>query len=506
MDNNESMLPENPDRRTFLKASVGGAISALLARGQLSFGELAQAAPLVPDAVAPTIDHLPRKWEELLTLTDEQKILLAAATASGGDSVAYYTPNDQGTFSLAQKIDMYPGRKIDFAQNLPAYDAQTFKDEASVATHETYQIPVQAGNGALKGVVVVHAGSEKYDRDEPLNIRKAKLDMATDIVREHEDLFGATGQVLRNREDRHKSLPQKLQYFQKLIDDMVKTMTPDTFQIAHTQGVTRFMDLAIDKAVNAKEKLINDDQRQLMHELALLHDVGKTQMNSKFLTNWQNKDDPEYKDKLNYGTGHNNNHPLFSLVTLLMYPTDGLTTASHHHGLFRYPDEELKKLIGAEFDKYHILEDNIPDNALPMLSRILRVCDVSEAMTGRGDKSIDTAMRELAHMAGYDEKTHSFKPQDTNPNSISPECLCFLIDNGVFDAYGEEREASGQGWLDKKGTPKYDVEKVAAAKKEILDAFGWQQKKDAVETHLRAAVMRDDLIRENPGRAAQQGR
>src|SRR5690606_31633781 len=119
----------------------------------------------------------------------------------------------------------------------------------------------------------------------------------------------------------------------------------------------------------------------------------------------------ENQDREKYFIGKNHNHPLFTLVTLLLYQQDGLDSAAHHHGLFRYTDKELKEKLGDDFDHYHILTDNISMDKLPPLSKLLRVADVAEAITGQSvDKPLDVALLELAKKAGYDPATKTVTP------------------------------------------------------------------------------------------------
>ena len=555
-------------RREMLGTLGAATLAAFLPWTQRAAGT---SPPVAANANQPrTIDHVPRTLDELYALTDEQKILLAAATASGCDAVAYYTPGAQpGTFSLQQHIDLYPASNTAFAPALNQYNPHSFTTEEAVIANAEYHIPVYAvdnqgkATDTMKGVIVLHAPTDRYSRlqpsagiddksraSEPSSIRKAKLDMAKFIVGEHQDLFGVSGQMLSAREQHHLALPEKERYFIQVIKRMFDTFTKrnefniddfnrvhaakdahelkaalrkitpwyDSDQAPHVLGVTDLMEYAVDKAVNRDGKVISDRQKDLLLELTLLHDIGKTQMSSAFLRAWQVPDDPQEqaaRDK--YFAGQNHNHPLFTLMTMLLYKNDGITAASHHHGVFRYGNDELRSRLGDDFGKFHILADNIPPQDLPALSKIMRVCDVTEAITGNpnADQPVHIAMMELAQKAGYDPRDKSVKPVSIEPGSIDPDYLCFLIDNGVFHAYGQQRATeNAEGWVVRKtprregdvpaGTLKYTAAEVDRAGQEILEAFHWKERKVAVEQEIRQAVANDKLLRENPDLAPER--
>ena len=164
-------------------------------------------------------------------------------------------------------------------------------------------------------------------------------------------------------------------------------------------------------------------------------------------------------------------------------------------------------MFGAgNFAQHSILRDNIPPSELPTISKIIRVDDVTESMTSAG-KPVASAIMELAQKAGYDPQTKTVNPVSIAPDSIDPDCLCFLIDNGMFKAYGEKRDqeerksGNPKGWTGKEGQPNYDATEVEAASKAILKSFNWEQRKEQVEAKLRQDVANDSLLRENPASA-----
>ena len=168
------------------------------------------------------------------------------------------------------------------------------------------------------------------------------------------------------------------------------------------------MMLAVD-SINAQKPVISESQKQMLYDLTVLHDVGKAQTSTNFLNKkWRDKDKkgtPEQERIEHYFMGLNHNHPLFSRLILGAYPEEALVTAAHHHGLLRYSDDKLQKGMGEDYQKYKILTDNVGFDELPALSKFMRICDVTQSMSGRGDKPLARAIGELAHMAGYDAET-----------------------------------------------------------------------------------------------------
>jgi|GEM_PF-3483010 len=479
---------------------------AVVAMGSAFAASRFVAPPRKHEPKEPSLDHLPRTIEELLALSSQQKILLSAATASGCDAVAYYMPDASGKLTLKEHIDLYPTANTLFDKNI-TYNPETFSTDKNIRNSPVYHIPVPGTNG----VIALHAPQrflsrvqseeealDPSDAHEPVRFRRAKLEMATDIVNEHSDLFSVPKDNWRERtrrEKEHKTLPKKLAYFHRLVDDMHKTLGEDGFQVAHVHGVSDLMLTAIDEAVNKNQvvPVINQQQRELIAVLTELHDVGKTQLSSSLLRAWRSSAKQKSKDKKSeehrYDVSINHNHPLFTLTTLLLYEQDGLTTAAHHHGLFRYTSEELAHAIGEEgFKQYHILTDNIPFDKLPPLSRMMRICDVTESMVGRYHKDMDHCLRSMAKQAGYDADNHCFRPVVHNANTIDPEMLCFMISSGVFEAYAKKHPEVS-----------CDAQKVEGASREILEAFGWKDKQAGLEEKLRSNIASDRLLLENPG-------
>jgi hypothetical protein len=531
------------DRRRLLQGA--GAVSLLTALPNTAHAPGAMCTSC-PDGAHATIDHLPRTLEELRALPDDQKILLAAATASGCDAVAYYTPDERGKFALSQHIDLYPTRQTTFAPDVE-YRGDTFANEHAVRENATYHIPVLATDAKgkatdqIKGVIVLHGPDVSYNRlqteqeaqagndmHEPVSARLAKLEMARDIVAEHQDLFGATGQVLKEREAHHKEIGERIAYFAKLKTDLFKTSPGETHQNPHLTNTGELMEIAVDKAINSQSTVISEEQRTLIRQLAELHDLGKTQMSTGIFKPWQvpEKDAggtaipgaaEENKARNEYFAAINHNHPLFTLVTMLMYPDEGTVAGAHHHGLFRYTDEELKQKLGDKWGDYKILTDNLSPEQVPTLSKMIRVSDVVESITGSTvDKPLALALQETAEKSGVvynkDDKGNrtdvsSVKIPQFNPNSIEADVLCFMIDHGVFKAYGEKQTAEQNGWASKKtGQPKYDAEAVDKAGQQILAALGWPERKAEIEPKLLAAIANDPVIAQDKSAAAARGR
>ena len=147
---------------------------------------------------------------------------------------------------------------------------------------------------------------------------------------------------------------------------------------------------------------------------------------------------------------------------------------------------------------YKILEDNVPYDKLPTLSKFMRVCDVTEAMTGRGNKPLAVAITELAEKAGYDSKTKTINPAIMHDcNSMSPDELCMLIEGGMFEKYGKLRTEQTGGWKDPNGAPKYNEEAVKKAGAEVLEAFHWKERGQQVKDILRAQVAESAFVQNN---------
>lgn len=511
------------------------------------------------------IEHLPRSYEEILALSNEQKIMLSAVVASGCDAVAYYTKNAQDKYELNKHIDLYNGNSTRFDDTIiaaaPRVDGPPRETKAENGDI-TYQIPVITGD-TVKGIIVLHESNVKTmadERDQIAYASKAKLKMAQDIVNEHADLFGNLDVALKARaEALHRSLPQKRQFFMTLVKDMFATFLRDSKnpvdpqrhrdvatattaaelrralrahdaaspvdQYSHVIGVTDLMSHTMRKAVNAdgKPPVMNDAQIELMELLTLLHDVGKTQIASHlFQPGYQ----PSNLDEAGDNYRRNGNHPLFTLLTLLMYERDALTTAAHHSGIKRYGPEEIHSLqnsprIRREFNQFTELGENgdIKARDLPALSKLMRIADVTEAITGRADKPLHEAISQLGAIGKDGERFKMVRQnQDgsykVTPDTVDPHYLCFMLANGVFEEYGRQREAETQGWMSKpqdaKGKqaviaaqPKYDANKLIDVKARILHEYGWDnpQIRTRKEAEIRTAIERDALIQENHGPA-----
>lgn len=457
------------------------------------------------------IDHLPDKLADVMALSPAYKTLLAGCVASGCDAVAYYRPDEAGTLQLSEHIDLYPARATEFSATT-IYNPATHDTPEHERENRIYHIPVTDKAGNLAGVVALHAPESGYSRNrtaeeetlpgdlhEPCHCRQAKLAMASHIIA-HESrtlLPGWQSQTLKP----DTSLEAKRRYFHMLKEDFINALGDGSKQALHVTGVADLMTLAAEKAINAPgREIIGEPQRSLLHDIAVLHDVGKLQAATPFLTSpWRDGDrEQENETRNHYFMGQNHNHPLFTLLTLSAYPDEAMTAAAHHHGLLRYSDAELEKGMGDHYKNYKLLSDNVPFDRLSPLSRFLRICDVTEAICGSyAQKPLAFALGELAKRAGYDEASHSFHSVEGNCNSIDPDYLCMLIDSGMFQQYGRMRTAQPGGWKDKNGAERYDeaaVDKICA---EVLAACQWQDKKAAVEQKLRAAVEADPFVKKN---------
>lgn len=501
------------------------------------------------------ISRLPADYKELFNLSDEQKIMVSALVASGGDAVAYYTPGEKaGEFVLGKHIDLYQANDTEFSGQIAFNSkANTVFPKEGADGVMTHMIPVRAPDGQPKGVIVLHESKTLYDAAEPEYCRAAKRKMAMNIVSEHADLFGVSGALLKQREQVHRSLDHKREFFLTLAKDMFSTLTrrievdPQILpavkaakdadelksalrkaenatasdQYPHVLGVSDLMEHALKKAVNGDHAhpVMTAAQVDLLEVLTLLHDVGKTQAPSHFLAPHPDGDLAAREFEIS----RNGSHPLFTLMTLLMYPNDALDAATHHNGLHRYGAEEIAELktkgrVSKDFNGFTELRGgDVPAQELPQLAKIMRVVDVTEAITGRVDIPLHKAVEQLGSIGQSGDSRKKIRLGEDgkpviNPDTIDPDSLCFLIVNDVFKAYGEQRVAETNGWACKKkgefeGKSKYDAAELEKVSTEILKTFGWDkpEARAAKEQEIRAAIAADPILRDKEQPQQQQG-
>lgn len=486
------MENENLSRRDFLRRAGAGTTGAAIAV-ILESHDKPPPAPVQTHEVDTAISHVPSTYEELRKLLPSERTLLAAATLSGGDAIAYYTPGENGKLQLQQHIDLYPAPiKTDFAQIITYRDDhKTHATDEQVLSSKEYHLPVRTKTGELQGVVVIHAPTgnfatvqtpeqalQKDNMNESPTTRRAKLDMAQYV------LNSQSATLSKWQPNPDDNLEAKQKYFRDLRKYFIKVLGDKLPQANHVTGVSDLMMITVDKVINAKEKIIDEPHKKMLEDITVLHDVGKLQASTPFLNKQWRADTPDGRNK--YFMGQNHNHPLFSYLALSAYPQEALITASHHHGMLRHTEKEMKEGMGEGYEKFRILKDNVPFDDLPALSKFMRVCDVTQAMTDRGNKPIAKAIGELAIRAGYHAKSEKAPAVfDDNIkhdcNSFDPEYLCMMIANGFFTEYGKSP----------KGAAKYDKVAVEKISKEVLEAFHWEEKKTEIEARLRKRVADD---------------
>lgn len=487
-----------PSRRGFLAGVLATAGGLLLtenpAKALAQPGEAARGGPVAP------IDHLPQTLDDLRAAGRDEKLLLAITTVSGCDAVAYYSADDKGALTLQQHIDLYPTRTTRF-EPTARYDGHTHDTAEHMRQSAAYHLPVRDDAGNVRGVVVLHAPTESYDRlqtvreeqakgdmHETVSGRTAKLAMASHLLEENKELLlgGWAAQIA----PKTRTFEEKRRYFAGLKDDFIAAIGAGSTQASHVQGVADLMSMTVDNVINrpGRPVLINDKQKALLHDVTVLHDVGKLQMSGPFLVpGWRVDEKEEGGRRARYFMGQNHNHPLFTLLALGMEPTEALTTAAHHRGLFRYTDNELKEGMGDDYAHYKILRDNVPTESLSPLSRFMRVCDVTEAATGQiGQKPLAHIIRSMAERA---------VTEGGDCNSIDADYLCMMLDSGMLKKYGEMRAAQPGGWKDPNGADKYNAADVEKATQEALASLRWQERKAEAEPSLRAALAGDPLMK-----------
>lgn len=440
------------------------------------------------------ITHLPRTIKDLLALSDEQKLLLAVVTASGCDAVAYYKRDGAGKLALDKHIDLYPAQNTEFPSHVN-FESHSYATDDKLRESAYYHLAVpQTG-----GVVVLHAptysysrvqsaeeATDRHDLHEPAAIRRAKLDMAAYILDSHSDLLKIPGEshgerILRQKHNRnHDLLPEKIEYFQNLIDHMERTLGTGSIQVPHYHGVSEMMMNAVDMAVNqpGQKPRIDAHQRELLRLATQLHDVGKTQLATPMLMPWHDNPNFNTPSEIEYSRSINHNHPLFTMLMLMFYREEAVEMAAHHVGLFRYTDKTLKMILGDKADDFQLLKDNFSFADLSPVSRMLRVCDVAEAHMCRGNHSLSNTMLSLAKRAGYHKDSNTVQAVSSDAEYIDPEMFCMMLDSGVFEAFAKTHIPA----------EKYDTQNAERARAQILEAFGWKNHGQ------NAAKLRDSFI------------
>lgn len=462
----------------------------------------------ITNKLAPS-GHLPTSVEGLLALSDTQRTLLAAATVSGCDAVAYYAIQD-GNAVLQQSLDLYPMLKTTFPEHM-TFNSHTHDGDAQVRHSTEYHIPVRGLDNSLQGFVVLHAPTDELNHlqndteaVDPNNLKEspaercAKLTIAEHIIEKQKVSLLPPRQkaILSQRANPQR---EKQEYFKMLREDFIQILGAQSLQADHVNGVASLMMLTVDKVINTPEKTIIDDaHKSILNDLTVLHDVGKLQAAVPFLVKrWRPDAATEDQTRNHYFMGRNHNHPLFSYLALSAYPHEAMLTAAHHHGLLRHNEKELHLGLGKDKNDYVILKNNIPFNQLSALSKFMRVCDVTESITGgRAKRPLANALQELAERAGYNASLKTASPVTPSCNTIDPDILCMMIDHGFFQAYGQMREQQTGGWKDTNGAKQYNEQAVDKLASEVLEAFHWRERKAVIEQQLRTNVAQDRFITE----------
>ena len=318
-----------------------------------------QGAETLPMQQAPqaSLTHVPRTLAEVDALDETQKTLIAAATASGCEAVAYYQRAADGSLELKAHIDLYPTKTTEFP---PTASEQVPGDDA-IRAGAAFPIALKNGLNETQGLIVLQpprtgwgrvqsaqeeAGGEDFH--EPLATRKAKYEMAAHIAQHGKDTLLAGDQGFsRAAGGKPTSFRDKQEYFKTLREDFINILGAEGKQAKHVTGVSDLMMLATD-VINDDKPIIGEAQKAMLRDITVLHDVGKLQMSIPFLNQEWRKGatDPEEEKADRYGMGQNHNHPLFTRLILGAYPDEALVTAAHHHGLLRYTDKELQAGMG----------------------------------------------------------------------------------------------------------------------------------------------------------------
>lgn len=459
--------------------------------------------------------HLPANLKEIMALPEEYKVLLAATAASGCDAAAYYIHYPRQGYHLDKYIDLYQSNITFFPD---------FLEDSDIGG--MYNIPVRNEHGRIKGIIALHAPDNAYNQKESYYHRSAKLGMAHYLLERKAYVFcssdGKPCAKPADADDKHS-------FFTRIVKDMFfslssvgddvlpsiyeaktagelkeafrKAITTTTcIQHRHVIGVADLMDYTIAMGVNAETTVLSARQAETMTLLSLLHDLGKTQMPSYLFRKQTLPHDRSFED-FEYEVSRNGNHPLFTLLILLPYEREAMIGAAHHHGLRRYGKAERKSLkergrVRANFHDFTQLKGkDITASKLSILSRLLRVADVGESITGSSDLPLHEAIRQMAEQVRFDDKGNPI----INPDTIDPDALCFLISTGVFDAYGKQKTEHSDGWLSERlgfsGQSKYAPPELQEISRITLQRFGWDNAeiRAAKQKAIREAIVAEKL-------------
>lgn len=562
------------DRREFLGAAgvAAAAVTGCSDKAPPARNDNAPAAA----AKEQVVTHCPENYSEIFQLSAEQKLMLATAVVSGHDAVAFYKPGENG-FVLDKHIDLYKqdtafSGKLDGNTHFQAPgDLRHYNKEKHIVAkteggESFHYLPVWVkGSNTPKAVIALHVPNNEFARKEPEYCKDAKLKMAWDVAVEFGDLVGQSGEELRKRQDAHDAWDRRHDFYMQIVKDNFSTLTraadpkanevagidPQTIgevnnaknafdlkaalrkwqkttssdQYSHVLGVTDLMEHTMKLAVNAPDAKIKASPELLerMELLALNHDI-KTQMPSQYMAPNANKPGQQENE---FATERNGRHPYDNAILLALSGAkgamDALHSGAHHHGFTRYGQEEIadlkrKQSVGEGFTSFTPLakDGDVKPEELAPLVRLLRVCDVTEAITGRVNLPLHEAIRQLGTPGTM------FEPKDIytkirrdeknnaiiNPDTIDPDALCFMIVNGAFKAYGQQRVQETGGWkgriVEGKQVDKYDEKAVDAIQAKVLKEFGWDtpEGRQEKETAFRKALAEDIEKMEHPAQQA----
>jgi hypothetical protein len=326
-------------------------------------------------------------------------------------------------------------------------------------------------------------------------------------------------------------------------------------QAAHLKHTADLMSYTVDAINEGGKPVLNEQQRNRAEMLAIIHDAGKTQSPYTMFQNIGTpKTDAEKAESKAFGEytfATNGNHDYLDKVLLPLNPDAGRTIGDHHQGN-RNTEAEWKAKVGQPgIDRWEIHDDhNTSPASISTLSHMLRVDDVTEAITARGPNTLDWALRQEASMAvdisaykppagpdgkpplGADGKpvdpsdptfaaalkalkesggTLHFSEKPMDPNTIDRDALGYMIEHHVFEKYGQQRDAEekaagGKGWS------KYDAAKLKETEAQVLDVLHWDERKNelvkgadgktrTVEENLRMSVHDDPVMSDkNPNK------
>jgi len=443
----------------------------------------------------------PDDFSELKTLPAIEMRILSIAVVSGKSHGAFYIREGQ-----SDTYNLY--RQVSFDKEKPACFALigSFDDENPdhLAVKDRY------GNIAAFFHFRFADICGKYGADfvrnyliPPAEIQKANMELTRFFVSKF------SLELLNGNMGRNATSTDTLEQCNQTLTDITGLLAKsfqagyalpdDNFQ--HSHGVSSLI-MHMCHAINlsamqrGKPVIFSEKLIKTVQNVSFLHDIGKLQipmrLNHHNIDEYLHPDDMHksqeeqfsiHEKKKQFVTEKNYNHPIFGYLALSFYPELAEVAALHHLSLFRdYSSEVREQLAPVKM----ICNDVGRKEAIPFISQIFRVADVTDAIINSARKDPVTMLKEL------NRETRKLKP--IGLPSIDPDILCFMLEWGVIDTYLLNKTVSPLHPRDLPSrpriTPEYDQVKT-----EILTAHCYKPRKTKIELRILQAVTQEPLVR-----------